>query len=788
MLNRLSILIAVFAIFSFTINPVYSYTSTTIFLNNLSVGTTSEDVRQLQIILNKDTDTRVSLVGSGSLGNETAYFGLATRDAVVKFQEKYAEQILYPFSLQQGTGYFGPITRLWFNVLILQERLNALKSGTILSDKCSGTCEGENVSNITSLNTKKTSSSKSETPNGQNLSPDVTSPSVPVNLIVNEITSNSIRLSWSPSIDPILKQKITSGISHYVVNYGDLSINSDTSSVYITNLVSNTTYLLSVIAVDVAGNQSKSSEKITTKTDIKPIINVPPVISGVPATTTLVNNAYIFTPVVSDENNDPLTFTITNKPSWATFNTGTGALSGTPTTVGTTTGIKISVTDGKSGYLSLPTFSITVKEKVVSITKKSNPGHYVTLSGGTVSKLDDSPTITTDGLVFATELKNSGVKGVVVRYNWKEMEPTKDGYNFTRIKKHLDLLHSVGLKMVIFVDDKAFSGPTPLPDYLMANTDYHFLNTEGSYSATRWNPYVLSRFKALFNKLGTELDGHLALEGVTYPETSTQLGSTTVPPYDPVLYKEVIIDTLTAQAKAFPKSNVFWMMNFIPNGYHNGVFLKNSETQAFVRDIANATMPFGVIMGGPDILPEDKSLVTRVYPFYDEFSAKGMKLFGSAQNESHRHLHSTSTGSAIYPTTFWTPLEIFQYGRDKLHISYLFWNYKTWLTKTTDPKYYGPGEYAWADDIPVIKANAVFNPVTPKKFNINQNIKTTSSVNVRSTSTTAILGTQALGTIGTITLDPLTVVSSSTPNSKWWKIDFGTGIDGWVNVGYLTAL
>ena len=59
--------------------------------------------------------------------------------------------------------------------------------------------------------------------------------------------------------------------------------------------------------------------------------------------------AYSFTPTASDPDGNTLTFSIANKPSWATFNTGTGRLQGTPSAgdVGTTTGIVISVSDGR---------------------------------------------------------------------------------------------------------------------------------------------------------------------------------------------------------------------------------------------------------------------------------------------------------------------------------------------------------------------------------------------------------------------------------------------------------
>jgi hypothetical protein len=89
--------------------------------------------------------------------------------------------------------------------------------------------------------------------------------------------------------------------------------------------------------------------------------NHPPTIAGTPATSVTAGNAYSFTPTAADADGDPLTFSITNKPSWATFSTSTGRLSGTPAAanVGTTSGIMISVSDGKA-TTSLPAFNLTV--------------------------------------------------------------------------------------------------------------------------------------------------------------------------------------------------------------------------------------------------------------------------------------------------------------------------------------------------------------------------------------------------------------------------------------------
>src|SRR5690606_1220322 len=72
-------------------------------------------------------------------------------------------------------------------------------------------------------------------------------------------------------------------------------------------------------------------------------------------------SAYAFTPSANDPDGDTLTFSITNKPGWASFSTSTGRLEGTPGTnhVGTYSNIRITVTDGKTSA-SLPLFSITV--------------------------------------------------------------------------------------------------------------------------------------------------------------------------------------------------------------------------------------------------------------------------------------------------------------------------------------------------------------------------------------------------------------------------------------------
>jgi len=88
-------------------------------------------------------------------------------------------------------------------------------------------------------------------------------------------------------------------------------------------------------------------------------INTAPVISGTAPTTVVMGSPYSFTPIASDINNDTLTFSISNKPAWASFSTSTAALTGTPVSARTDSNIIITVSDGTTST-SLPAFSITV--------------------------------------------------------------------------------------------------------------------------------------------------------------------------------------------------------------------------------------------------------------------------------------------------------------------------------------------------------------------------------------------------------------------------------------------
>ncbi|HEU4618757.1 MAG TPA: putative Ig domain-containing protein [Gammaproteobacteria bacterium] len=135
--------------------------------------------------------------------------------------------------------------------------------------------------------------------------------------------------------------------------------------------------------------------------------NSAPTISGTPATSVGAGTAYSFTPTASDANGDTLTFSIQNKPSWATFGTSTGKLSGTPSAanVGTYSNIVISVSDGKA-TAALASFAITVTASNSAPTISGSPAASI-MQGSLYSFTPSASDADGDTLTFSIQNKPS---------------------------------------------------------------------------------------------------------------------------------------------------------------------------------------------------------------------------------------------------------------------------------------------------------------------------------------------------------------------------------------------
>ncbi len=80
------------------------------FTSNLKSGSQGNEVTELQKCLAKFPDVYPQ-------GETSGYFGQLTKTAVIKFQEKYASEILTPYGLTSGTGAIGKSTMAKLNEL-----------------------------------------------------------------------------------------------------------------------------------------------------------------------------------------------------------------------------------------------------------------------------------------------------------------------------------------------------------------------------------------------------------------------------------------------------------------------------------------------------------------------------------------------------------------------------------------------------------------------------------------------------------------------------------------------
>lgn len=304
--------------------------------------------------------------------------------------------------------------------------------------------------------------------------------------------------------------------------------------------------------------------------------------------------------------------------------------------------------------------------------RKFHVGHYIVLGRGA-----DTQSIMADAL-------RPGVVGLVKRYTWRSLETAQGVYNFAEVKSDLAWCAAHGMRMIMIIEDKTFTLEKPGPAYL---DKYDTRNRAGGYTVVRWNPTVVTRFNALTKALGVAFDKNANFEGIATQETALGLDSPVLKTfgYTPEKYRDALISMLGTAATNLPTSRVFWLMNFLVGN------------QSYIGNIASAVAAKGVVMGGPDVWPDNKSLQSKVYPLYTQFSGK-MPLFGQVENVCYSEPHMTSG----FKTKYWTMTELFNYARTKMHVNYMFW------VRVTKPT---PADaYDWTDALPVIAANRTWTP------------------------------------------------------------------------------
>jgi hypothetical protein len=273
----------------------------------------------------------------------------------------------------------------------------------------------------------------------------------------------------------------------------------------------------------------------------------------------------------------------------------------------------------------------------------------------------------------ADRLNIPGVRGVMMRHPWRELERTNTpgNYFFDRVAGELAQCLAIGnargsrFGFILFISVNSFVGGSgnPLPPYLDHLATEEAPLGRGVWNTWRWNTTIRTRFAALVQALGAQFDSHPCWEGIATNETATKAANSDPNSgYTAAGFRQGLIDETNAIASACSRGRHFFYQNFFPT---TGT---DSNLDLVVQaGIANGAM----VMCAPDILPGKTALETRVYPRYTTFRGQ-LPMQCSAQNDSH--IWNTTLEDEVAP--YDSMQSIFSFARNTLKCNYVMWTWR----------------------------------------------------------------------------------------------------------------
>ena len=274
----------------------------------------------------------------------------------------------------------------------------------------------------------------------------------------------------------------------------------------------------------------------------------------------------------------------------------------------------------------------------------------------------------------AAFLQTKAFEGAQIKYTWKQLEPAQGEYDFGDMRHDLEFLKSRGKKLFVQLQDASFDPSiVPVPRYIRTDPQYHggadpqyeihnddeAHATPAGWVARRWDPAVRERFQQLLIALGKEFDGKI--EGINLPETAVDFGQTgrLFPKgFTARVYRDAVLDNMTALKRAFPRSVTMQYANFILE--------ENGDTNhQYLRSVYQKAVELNVGLGGPDLLPCKPGQMANSYPLLREFA--GRVPIGIAVQEGNYAHVNPKTGKRV------TIPELIAFGTDYLGVRYIFW-------------------------------------------------------------------------------------------------------------------
>lgn len=181
------------------------------------------------------------------------------------------------------------------------------------------------------------------------------------------------------------------------------------------------------------------------------------------------------------------------------------------------------------------------------------PGHYIKGQEGT----------SISGVTSL--LREQNVEGITMEYDWADLEPTRNNYDFSRIERDLAEVKALGKRLIIIFEDRDFRLDSPrgvLPDYVIDDPALGVSPTKNGYIANYWKPAVMDREIALVRALGARFDADPFIAGIGNGESSPGFAGNIPASYDDGDALIQFTRLYNAMASAFPTTVRFQQANF----------------------------------------------------------------------------------------------------------------------------------------------------------------------------------------------------------------------------------
>lgn len=227
---------------------------------------------------------------------------------------------------------------------------------------------------------------------------------------------------------------------------------------------------------------------------------------------------------------------------------------------------------------------------------KWHPGHY--LDSDSIERPGNDPKNLPISVL--TSIADTPFRGALVRYGWTTLEPTKNGYDFSRIRTHRDALAKIGKRLIVQIQDRDFDGDDAppsyvMPPYLLSDSAYQggWALTGGSRGAKPklWLQSVMDRQIALQAALAKEFDNDPWIEMVSFEETA--LFDVLPPGYTQAAMATQYRRLADAMSASWSQTNACILTNF----FHSLTAL---------RDLIDYFADKRICVGGPDVRPDNK--------------------------------------------------------------------------------------------------------------------------------------------------------------------------------------